>query len=304
MSNIAFLGMGMMGSQMSRRLLDAGNDVTVWNRTPERAAPLAEFGAHLAPTPGDAVGGAEFVVTMLATPDAVDEVLFGANGAACILDPGQIWIDMSTVGPDEFALAAGRLPDGVVAVDAPVRGSVPEANAGRLQIFVGADEETFEQVRLLLSVLGQPRRVGPPGSGAATKLMVNLSLVASMVVLGEALALAEALGLDRSTVLDVLADSPIGPTVRAKRANIETSEYPASFKLGLATKDIRLVDEAAHEGGIQLPVAAAAREWMEEAVDDGEAEDDFSAVAATIVRHAGDRNARRQPVGAGRRAGG
>jgi 3-hydroxyisobutyrate dehydrogenase-like beta-hydroxyacid dehydrogenase len=286
MSKIAFLGLGMMGSQLARRLVEAGNDVTVWNRTAQRTAPLADIGAEVAATPSAAVVGAEFVITMLARPEAVEAVLFGVDGVANVMEPGQVWIDMSTIGPDEFGDAAARLPDGVIAVDAPVRGSVPEASAGRLQIYVGASDSAFNLVQPLLSPLGQPRHVGPPGAGAATKLVVNLSLVASMVTFGEATVLADVLGLDRSTTLDVLADSPIGATVRAKGANVQASEYPASFKLELATKDMLLVDRSLQKAGVELPATGAASQWMEAALADGAGDQDFSAVAATIARHA------------------
>jgi len=289
MSTVAFLGLGLMGSQMARRLAEAGHEVTVWNRTTERSTSLADV-AEVAECPATAVKGAQFVVTMLATPEAIEEVAFGEEGMAAALAPGQVWIDMSTIGPDAFGAAAARLPTGVIAVDAPVRGSVPEATGGRLQIYVGADNSTFQLVRPLLSTLGQPRQVGPFGAGAATKLIVNLSLVASMVAFGEAMALADALDLDQATILDVLADSPIGATVRAKRANIEASEYPPSFKLELATKDMQLVDRAAEAAGLQLPAASAARRWMESAVAEGAGGQDFSVVAATIANAVRDTN--------------
>src|SRR5256712_3924844 len=128
---------------------------------------------------------------------------------------------MSTSGPKVFGSVTVRLPEGVGAVDAPVRGSVPEATSGRLHIFVGATNNDFERVRPILESLGDVRHVGAPGSGAAMKLVVNATLGASMVALGEALALATSLSLDRTAVLDVLAESPIGPSVRAKRANVE-----------------------------------------------------------------------------------
>ncbi len=279
---IAFLGLGLMGSQMAKRLAEAGNDVTVWNRSKERTEPLAQVAA-VAATPASAVTGAEYVITMLATPQAVDEVAFGGDGLAAALVPGQLWIDMSTVGPEEFCHAAARLPEGVVAVDAPVRGSVPEAREGRLQIFVGADDSVIDRVQAVLAPLGPVRHVGPPGAGASMKLVVNLALVSSMVVFGEAVTLARVLGLDQGVVMDVLGESPIGPTVRAKRANVESSSFPPNFKLALATKDIVLVDGAAAQAGLDLPVAAAARVWMEDALAQGSGELDFSAVAATIA---------------------
>src|SRR5438309_10465286 len=120
---------------------------------------------------------------------------------------------MSTIGPDACRSVAARMPDGVGAVDAPVRGSVPEATAGRLHIFVGVTNRDFERVRPILESLGDVRHVGAPGSGEAMKLVVNATLGASIVAFGEALALATSLSLDRPAVLDVLAESPLGPSV-------------------------------------------------------------------------------------------
>jgi 3-hydroxyisobutyrate dehydrogenase-like beta-hydroxyacid dehydrogenase len=262
MSKIAFLGIGNMGTPMALRLLNAGHDVTVWNRSAPRTAPFAQAGAGIAASPADAANGVEFVITMLANPDAVEHVLFG---------------------PDAFRSAAARLPDGVATVDAPVRGSTPEATDGRLQVYVGAGDEEYARVRPVLEVLGDVHHVGAPGAGAAMKLVVNTTLVASMVAAGEALALSDVLGLDRTSVLDMLADSPIGSTVRAKRANVEAGRYPPNFKLSLAAKDMRLAVEAADHAGTSLKTARTVRRWLDEAVDNGAADLDFSAVVATIL---------------------
>jgi 3-hydroxyisobutyrate dehydrogenase-like beta-hydroxyacid dehydrogenase len=282
MAKIAFLGVGMMGTPMARHLIDAGHDLIVWDRTPTHTDPFAPS-ASIADTAAAAVPGADFVITMLATPQALEDVVFGTGGVAAAITPGQVWIDMSTVGPQEFLAAAGRLPDGVVSVDAPVRGSVLEATSGRLHIFVGAPDEVFAPVASLLAPLGDIRHVGPPGSGAAMKLVVNLALVGAMVTFGESLALGQVLGLDQAAVMDVLAESPIGPIVGAKRANVETTAYPPSFKLELAAKDIALVKGTAAAAGLRLPTATAAGEWMNAAVAEGAGELDFSAVATTIL---------------------
>ena len=121
---------------MATRLRRAGHDLTVWNRSPERTVPLASAGAAVASSPAKAAAGAELVITMLATPEALEQVLFGGDGLAAALSPGQVLIDMSTVGPDEVRSAAARLPEGTSLVDAPVRGSVPQATSGRLEVFV------------------------------------------------------------------------------------------------------------------------------------------------------------------------
>jgi 3-hydroxyisobutyrate dehydrogenase-like beta-hydroxyacid dehydrogenase len=283
MARIGFLGLGEMGTPMAGRLIHAGHDVIVWNRTAERTAPLVQQGATVASSPAKAAVGANFVITMLATPEAIEQVLFGSAGLVVALSPGQVLIDMSTVGPDETRSVATRMPKAVPLVDAPVRGSVSQATSGRLDIFVGATDEDYARVRPILECLGSVRHTGGPGSGAAMKLVANLVLGAAIVTLGEALSLGESLALNRPMVLDALADSPIGPIVAAKRANIESHQFAPSFKLQLAAKDLRLVAEAAAARGRDLKQVQANRAWMEEAVERGAAGLDFSAVVATIA---------------------
>jgi 3-hydroxyisobutyrate dehydrogenase-like beta-hydroxyacid dehydrogenase len=267
---------------MASRLVHAGHDVIVWNRTAERAAALAQQGAAIASSPAKAAAGASFVITMLATPEALEQVLFGTAGLVPALSAGQVLIDMSTVGPDEIRSVGARMPKGVSLVDAPVRGSLPQATSGRLDIFVGATDENYERVRPILESLGSVRHVGGQGSGAAMKLVANLTLGAAIVALGEALALGESLALERNMLLDALADSPIGPIVAAKRANIESRQFAPSFKLQLAAKDMKLVMEAAAVRGRDLKQAQANRAWLDEAAEHGAADLDFSAVVATI----------------------
>jgi 3-hydroxyisobutyrate dehydrogenase-like beta-hydroxyacid dehydrogenase len=283
MSKIAFLGLGEMGAPMASRLLRAGHQLTVWNRTLERTAPLTKQGAIAATTPAKAAAGAELIITMLATPDALDQVVFGDSGLAGVLAAGQVLVDMSTVGLAAIRSVASRLPPGVPLVDAPVRGSVPQATDGRLEVFVGASDEDFARVRPILEALGTARHVGGPGSGAAMKLVVNLVLGVAIVTMGEALALGESLALPRGLLLDVLADSPIGPIVKGKRALVESGRYPPSFKLRHAEKDLRLVESAAASAGRELKVAHAARSWLDEAAARGAADLDFAAVVATIA---------------------
>jgi 3-hydroxyisobutyrate dehydrogenase-like beta-hydroxyacid dehydrogenase len=282
MAKIGFLGLGEMGAPMANRLLHAGHEVVAWNRSAERTLPLSREGAAVAASPANAAAGADFLITMLATPEALEQVLFGVGGLAAALAPGQILIDMSTVGPDEVHSAAARLPKGASLVDAPVRGSVPQATSGRLDIFVGATDEDYERVRPILEILGSVRHAGGPGSGAAMKLVANLVLGAAIVTLGEALALGGALELERGILLDVLADSPIGPIVKAKRANVESGQFAPSFKLRHAAKDLKLVTETAAARSRDLKQARANRAWLDEAAEHGAADLDFSAVVATI----------------------
>ena len=283
MARVGFLGLGDMGTPMARRLLRAGHDLVVWNRSSERTVTLVQEGAAVAPSPAQAAVGADFIITMVATPEALEQVLFGTAGLAASLLPGQVVIDMSTVGPDEIRSVSARLPKSAVLVDAPVRGSVPQATSGRLDIFVGATDEHYERVRPILESLGSVRLVGGPGSGAAMKLVANLALGAAIVALGEALSLGESLGLERDMLLDTLADSPIGPMVGAKRTNVESGQFAPTFKLRHAAKDLRLVVEAAAARGRDLKQARANRTWLDEAAEHGAADLDFSAVVATIA---------------------
>jgi len=284
MTKIAFLGLGMMGTPMATRLLQAGHDLTVWDRTAEKTKFLVDRGAVAADSPTEAAVGVEVVITMLANPQVLEEVVFD-RGLARALGPGQVLMDMSTVGPDEIRSVRERVPEGVIVVDSPVRGSVPEATGGKLDIFVGATDEVFERVQWILESLGTVHHVGGPGAGAAAKMVTNAALGAAIVAVGEALSLGEIFGLDHAVVLDVLADSPVGPTARAKRANIESDTYPPSFKLSLALKDMRLVTEAAIGAGRDLKLASASRAWLDEAAAAGAGDLDFSAVVATMLGH-------------------
>jgi 3-hydroxyisobutyrate dehydrogenase-like beta-hydroxyacid dehydrogenase len=282
MTRIAFCGLGRMGAHMAGRLLDAGHHVTVWNRTPARGTPLVERGAHEAGTPAAAASGAEVVFTMLADPPALEQVALGHAGLAAGMAPGATLVEMSTVGPDAVRSLAARLPAGVDMLDAPVLGSVPQATEGTLKIFVGGEEAVFDRCRALLETMGTPRLLGPLGSGAAMKLVANSTLGALMCGLGEALALADALGLDEGQVLDILVESPIGVTARGKRPLIESGEYPPNFSLALAAKDLGLVTAAAEQAGLRLRLAPGARAWLEEAAAAGLGDLDYSAVIAQM----------------------
>ncbi|MGH2723736.1 MAG: NAD(P)-dependent oxidoreductase [Actinomycetota bacterium] len=282
MATLAFLGLGQMGAPMAARLLGAGHRLSVWNRTSEKAEPLVSRGARGASSPGDAASGAEAAITMLATPEAMEEVVFGPGGLAEALADGGTLIEMSTMGPGAIRRTARRLGEGVTVIDAPVLGTVPHAEEGTLKIFVGGSQGALARWRDVLSAMGTPIHVGPQGAGASMKLVVNSTLGAMMAGLGEALVLADAFGLDEKTVLDVLSESAIGATTKSKRDKIETGVYEPNFKLSLARKDVRLVTEEAERAGAELRVAPAARAWLEAADDGGLGDLDYSAVVAHI----------------------
>ena len=282
MATLAFCGLGVMGGPMATRLAAAGHRVRVWNRTPGRDADPVAGGAVAAATPAEAARDADAAITMLAGPVSLAEVVFGPEGLAATLRPGAALIDMSTVGPDAIRALNERLAGRVAVLDAPVTGSAPHAAAGTLRIMVGATAEEFARWREVLTPLGEPVHVGPPGTGAAVKLVVNSATAALTSLLAEALALADRLGVDERAALDALAASPMGIIVERTREKIETGSYPPAFKLALAAKDLGLAVGLAADRGLELRLAQAARSRLQAADRDGLGELDFSAVVAHL----------------------
>ena len=280
MTRVAFIGIGAMGGRMARRLLDAGHELTVWNRTQAKAAPLLDAGAMAAATPAEAARRAEVVITMVADQAALEAISEGPEGIAA---QATTVLEMSTVGPAAVAQLDALLPDEAGLLDAPVLGSLSEAEAGTLRIFVGGPEALFERVRPLLAELGSPTHVGPLGTGAAAKLVANLTLLGTLGLLGESLALADALGLSREATWEVLEGTPLAGQAERRRAAVESGEYALRFALALARKDADLVAEAAAEVGAELPLARAARDWFADAESAGWGERDYSAVLARII---------------------
>jgi 3-hydroxyisobutyrate dehydrogenase-like beta-hydroxyacid dehydrogenase len=217
-----------MGSRMARRLLDAGHELTVWNRTPSRAEPLAAVGARAADDPAEAASRSEIVITMVANPEALAAVTEGADGLLAGLASGSLLVDMSTVGPAAVHRLAAEMPDGTGLIDAPVLGSITEAEEGTLHIFTGGDDALVERAKALLGVLGEPLHVGPLGSGAAAKLVANSTLFGSIGVLGEAIALGEGLGLSRESLFAVLASTPVGAQGRAPASRLREGDLSAA----------------------------------------------------------------------------
>ncbi|HEV2089106.1 MAG TPA: NAD(P)-dependent oxidoreductase [Cryptosporangiaceae bacterium] len=283
MTTVAFLGVGAMGGRMAGRLLQAGHQVQVWNRTPARADRLAELGAVVAATPADAASRAEVVVTMVADPAALRAVTEGPTGVAAGVAPSSTVIEMSTVGPAAVSRLASVLPAGVGLLDAPVLGSLSEVESGSLRVFVGGPAPLVERWTPLLNVFGSPVHVGPLGAGAAAKLVANATLLGVLGVLGEALALARGLGLSNDTAFDVLSATPLGAQAERRREAVETGAYPKRFTLSLARKDADLVVEAARGAEVDLRLAAAVRTWFADAEHDGRADQDYSAVLAHIL---------------------
>jgi 3-hydroxyisobutyrate dehydrogenase/2-hydroxy-3-oxopropionate reductase len=245
-------------------------------------AALVEEDATLAQSPAEAARHAEAVITMVADPAALSAVVEGPNGIAAGADESVTVIEMSTVGPAAIRRLRSLLPEETGLLDAPVLGSLSEAEDGALKIFVGGPEPLVNRWTPLLSALGDPLHVGPLGAGSAAKLVANTTLFGMLVTLGEALVLARGLGLARNTTFDVLATTPLAAQAERRRAAVESGEYPRRFALSLALKDLDLIAEAAAASGVDLRVAAAARAWLADADAAGWGDRDYSAVLAWI----------------------
>lgn len=271
---------------MSGRLLDAGHDLAVWNRTPSRSRELVARGARGASTPAEAARDADVVLTMLADPRALDEVLFGRNGVAETIAPEAILVDLSTVGPTAIRAAAARLRS-VAVIDAPVLGSVPQAEAGTLTILVGGERDALDRCQKVLEELGTVRHVGPLGAGATIKLANNAGVMSAMVCLGEVLALADRDGLDPDTVLDALGTGPLGSFIDRFRDKVTGRVRRVDFRLVLARKDLALALEEGEAAGVRLTVPTAAVARCDEAIRDGQGDHDNTAVVAAIRSRSG-----------------
>jgi 3-hydroxyisobutyrate dehydrogenase-like beta-hydroxyacid dehydrogenase len=282
MSHVAFIGVGGMGSRMARRLLDAGHDLSVWNRTLEKTKDLVDLGAVAAETPADATRRSEVVLTMLSDPAALQAVTEGPDGIIEAADESVTVIEMSTVGPAAIHRLREALPEETGLLDAPVLGSLSEAESASLKIFVGGPESLVERWTPLLSAMGSPLHIGPLGSGAAAKLVANSTLLGVLGLLGEALALADGLGLSPEKAFEVLAATPLAAQAERRRASIDKNEYPFRFSLSLAHKDADLIAEAAGASNVEVRLGEAARSWFADAASD-RGNDDYSAVLAYII---------------------
>ncbi len=280
---VAFLGLGAMGLPMALNLQRKGFAVTAWNRTAAKARPLAAAGARLAATPREAVQEAAFIVTMLADPSAVRAVALGPDGFLTACHRDAVWVDCSTIGPSAAReMAAAAAAAGVRFVDAPVLGSVGPASEGTLTFLVGGTPEAVARVRPLLGAMGSVvHHMGPAGQGAAAKVVSNMLTGTLVAAMGEALALAERLGLDREQMAALLVDGPAGaPILRIKSPLIMAESFSPAFQLKWMEKDLGLALLEAHRLGAALPASAGAHAAYAAARAAGRGGEDFAAVAA------------------------
>lgn len=282
---VGFIGLGYMGQPMVGRLLDAGHQVMVHNRTADKCAQFVERGAHVAASPGELAASCHAVVTMLATSGAVEEAFLGTDGLLAHSAPGLTVIDMSTTAPDvSIALAYACAERGVTMIDAPVAGTVRAAVDGTLVVMAGGDESAYAAHLPLLSTFGnQVFHVGSHGAGCRMKLVVNILLSLTSQALAEALGFGAAQGLDRQKILDVLVTTPSSSVVvqRKGQAMVDRNYKPAA-PLRLLHKDLGQAMAVAQELGIPLPATAAAHALYATGVARGHAEQDFAAIHAVM----------------------
>jgi 3-hydroxyisobutyrate dehydrogenase len=277
---IAVLGTGIMGAAIARNLIAAGMEVRTWNRTREKAEPLADDGAKVADTAAEAAEGAGFVLTMLAETDAVVEAVDGGGALSALSDDG-VWLQMSTVGTEGHERLA-RVADerGVFYVDAPVLGTKEPAEQGQLIVLASGPDEVRERCQPVFDTLGSTTFwLGPAGAGSRLKLVTNNWIVGILGVLAETVTLAEAVGVDPARFLEVIEGGPLGlPYAQMKGQMMIEEEFPTSFSAKLARKDAGLVLDAAEKSGLQLTIAKAAAARFDEAISAGHGEEDLAAI--------------------------
>lgn len=274
---IGIAGTGKMGATIARRLAGLEHQVTVWNRTRERAQPLLEAGIAWADTPRALVAASDLVITMLTDEQALHAVYLGDDGLFSPGAQGKLFLEMSTVAPaTQQDMAQRAAAVGAAYLESPVGGSVGPAKDGKLIAFVGGAADDLARARPVLEQLCKRiEHVGPHGAGETMKLAVNLPLMVYWQTLGEALSLVEPLGLDPQRVIDILADSSGGPNMLKVRgamiAQALGGQPPAAATVDVATmrKDVRAMLAQAGERGRALPLTAATLAHFDRAAQAG-----------------------------------
>ena len=285
MERIGFCGLGTMGSAMAANLRKAGFEVTVWNRTPGRAADLVALGAREAPTPADAARAADVVVTCVSDTPDVEAVLFGPEGVAAGLAAGGLVIDCSTISPEATAAFAARLAGkGAGFVDAPVSGGSEGARLATLTIFAGGSDADVERARPVLAAMGKTiTHFGPAGAGQAVKAVNQVVIAGVYLAVAEGMVLAMRAGLDPAAVVAALGGGVAGSWILANRsAKMINNEYPLGFRTSLHLKDLGIALELARTLGVSLPVAGLAAQLESGLVARGYGDEDMSNLARPI----------------------
>jgi len=290
MTNIAFIGLGIMGSPMAVHLANAGHQVTGYNRSPEKTAPLVAAGGRAAVSIPEAVRDADVVAVMVPDSPDVQEVLAGSNGVFEHAKPGALVIDFSSIRPDVTTeLAAQAQESDFRYLDAPVSGGEAGAKNAALSIMVGGSAEDFEAARPVLDAVGRTVvHVGPNGAGQTVKAANQLIVAANIQVLAEAVVFLEAYGVDTKAALEVLGSGLAGSKVlEQKKANMLAREFEPGFRVELHHKDLGIVTSAAREAGVVIPLGALVAQLMASAKAAGDGGLDHSALLRGVERLSG-----------------
>lgn len=266
MTKVAFLGLGAMGVRMAKNILEAGFELTVWNRTASAAEPLVKSGARQAASPKEAAEGAEIVVAMVTDDDVSREVWTNeTTGALTGMKAGSVAVEMSTLTPAWVAaLKAKAKSRGVALVDAPVSGSLPQAEGKLLVVMAGGDAETFEKVKPVLSATGPAHHIGASGQGATLKLAVNALMGIQLTAWAEMLSFLGKQGLDAKKTLELLSTMAIcSPNAAANSKLMLAHDFAPRFPNALLAKDFRYLKQTAE--GSSTPIADAASEVFQRA---------------------------------------
>ena len=280
---VAVLGTGIMGAPMARNLLEAGFEVSVWNRSPDKARALGTDGADVAETPADAVKHADFVLTMLSDGEAVAEVMKQAGPSI----PGDaIWLQASTVGEEVERLKRLAGEHRHTCVDCPVLGTREPAEKGELVVLASGPDDALDRAQPVFDAIGSKTvRLGEAGAGSRMKLVLNSWVVALVESLAETIAYAESIGADPAKFLEIIDGGPMGSTYSQTKGRMMVERnFPTSFPLKHSLKDARLVLASAQRAGIRLPLIEAVAEQMERAVKEGHGDEDLAAsICASLV---------------------
>jgi 3-hydroxyisobutyrate dehydrogenase len=287
---VGFVGLGTMGAAMAANLIRAGHQLTVWNRTPGRAADLVAAGAAEAADPASVAAAAEVVVVCVSDTADVEAVVLGPGGVAQGAAAGTLVIDCSTIAPAGARHVADRLAErGVGFVDAPVTGGSEGARNATLAILVGGGADDVARARPVLEAMGHTvTHLGPVGAGQAAKAVNQVILAGAYLGVAEGLVLAIKAGLDPSDVVEALSGGAAQSWVLANRSGrMIAGEYPLGFKTSLHRKDLRIGLDLAREAGVALPVAALCEQLETGLIVAGHGDEDMSALARPLRELAG-----------------
>jgi len=290
MANLGFVGLGVMGGRIAARLLDAGHDVSGYNRTKSKASWLVERGLRLLDTPREVAAASEVVFTMVTDTAALLAVTDGDDGILAGLGPGKVYVDMSTVSPRlARELAASAAGTGAAMLDAPVSGSVSTLEKGQLSIMVGGEAEVLERVRPILEAIG-PKviHIGANGQAVLMKTAINLNLAVQLTAFSEGLLIAEKGGIPRDVAIEAMLASVIASPSLAYRAPF-VFELPeeAWFDVNMMQKDLLLALESGRAAGVPMPTTATVNELLSACRGLGVDKEDFAVIYHTLARLAG-----------------